>query len=180
MDRNIYISNMDLDEALQLWERRLKEAGCLQATAPETVGVDDALGRITAEPVFAELSTPFYNSAAMDGIGVRFQDTIGASEANPLKLGLHSQFEWVNTGNVLPKPFNAVIMVEDVQPVDEETVEIIAPVTPWKHVRTIGEDIVATELILPEGHQIRPIDIGAMLATGRTAIKVRSVPTAVV
>ncbi len=180
MDRNIYISNMDLDEALQLWERRLKEAGCLQATAPETVGVDDALGRITAEPVFAELSAPFYNSAAMDGIGVRFQDTIGASEANPLKLSLHSQFEWVNTGNVLPKPFNAVIMVEDVQPVDEETVEIIAPVTPWKHVRTIGEDIVATELILPEGHQIRPIDIGAMLATGRTAINVRSVPTAVV
>ena len=57
-------------------------------------------------------------------------------------------------------------MVEDVQPIDDNTVEIIAPVTPWKHVRTIGEDIVTTELILSDGHYIRPIDLGAMLATG--------------
>jgi putative molybdopterin biosynthesis protein len=116
----------------------------------------------------------------MDGIGVRFQDTVGASEANPLRLVLHSQFEWVNTGNVLPEGFNAVIMVEDVQPVDENTVEIIAPVTPWKHVRTIGEDIVATELILPDGHRIRPIDLGALLATGLTEIKACGIPSAIV
>jgi putative molybdopterin biosynthesis protein len=138
------------------------------------------LGRITAEPVFAGLSSPFYNGAAMDGIGVRFQDTIGASEATPVRLSLHQQFEWVNTGNVLPEPFNAVIMVEDVQPIDDNTVEIITPVTPWKHVRTIGEDIVTTELILPGGHKIRPIDLGAMLATGLTRIKVRKIPTAII
>jgi putative molybdopterin biosynthesis protein len=180
MERNIYIDNMDLDEALELWERKLSDAGCLKPTETEVISVDDSLSRITAEPVFAELSSPFYNAAAMDGIAVRFQDTLGASEATPVKLRLNSQFEWLNTGNVLPKEFNAVIMVEDVQPIDSSTVEIITPVTPWKHVRTIGEDIVTTELILPDGHRIRPIDLGAMLATGLTEITVRKIPSALV
>jgi len=180
MERNIYIDNMDLDEALELWERKLSDAGCLKPTETEVISVDDSLSRITAEPVFAELSSPFYNAAAMDGIAVRFQDTLGASEATPVKLRLNSQFEWLNTGNVLPKEFNAVIMVEDVQPIDSSTVEIITPVTPWKHVRTIGEDIVTTELILPGGHRIRPIDLGAMLATGLTEITVRKIPSALV
>ncbi len=178
--RNIYIDNMNLEEALALWERKLTEAGCLKPMEPETIPVDEALGRITAEPVFANISSPFYNAAAMDGIGVRFQDTIGANEVNPIRLTEHSQFEWVNTGNVLPEKFNAVIMVEDVQPVDDNAVEIIGPVTPWKHVRTIGEDIVTTELILPDGHKIRPIDLGAMLATGLTEIEVCRTPSALV
>lgn len=177
MDRNIYISNMDLEEALELWESKLSEAGCLKPMEPETVAVDNSLGRITAEPVFARLSSPFYNAAAMDGIGVHFQDTLGASETTPVKLKLHTQFAWVNTGNVLPDKFNAVIMVEEVQPIDDNTVEIIAPVTPWKHVRTIGEDIVTTELILPDNHRIRAIDQGAMLATGLTEVKVRKIPS---
>jgi putative molybdopterin biosynthesis protein len=180
MDRNIYIDNMDLEEALHLWEHKLSEAGCLKPLEAETIPVDESLGRITAEPVFARLSSPFYNGAAMDGIAVRFQDTSRASETNPVQLSLHTQFEWVNTGNVLPENFDAVIMVEDVQPIDENRVEIIAPVTPWKHVRTIGEDIVTTELILPDGHKIRPIDLGAMLATGLTEIKVHKIPSAVV
>jgi putative molybdopterin biosynthesis protein len=180
MDRNIYIDNMNLDEALELWEHRLSAAGCLTPMDPEIIAVDRALGRITAEPVFARLSSPFYNAAAMDGIGVCFQDTIGASEATPVRLSLHQQFEWVNTGNVLPDKFDAVIMVEDVQPIDDNTIEIIAPVTPWKHVRTIGEDIVTTELILPDGHRIRPIDLGALLATGLTEIKVQKMPAVLV
>ena len=178
--RNIYIDNMNLYEALKLWNQKLSESGCLAPITSETIPVDESLGRITAEPVFARLSSPFYNASAMDGIGVRFQDTIGAGEATPVRLNLHEQFEWVNTGNVLPEIFDAVIMVEDVQPIDDNTVEIIAPVTPWKHVRTIGEDIVTTELILPDGHRVRPIDLGAMLATGLTEIKVRRKPTAMV
>jgi putative molybdopterin biosynthesis protein len=178
--RNIYIDNMNLDEALELWEQKLSDSGCLQPMQAETIAVDQALRRITAEPVFASLSSPFYNASAMDGIAVRFKDTLGASETNPIRLSLGTMFEYVNTGNALPDKFDAVVMIEDVQPVDDNTVEIIAPVTPWKHVRTIGEDIVSTELILPDGHRIRPIDLGAMLATGLTEIAVRKKPTSIV
>ena len=178
--RNIYIDNMNLDEAQNLWKQSLSESGCLNPIASETISVDESRRRITAEPVFASLSSPFYNASAMDGIAVRFKDTIGSSESAPVRLSSGSQFEYVNTGNALPAHFDAVIMIEDVQPVDDNTVEIIAPVTPWKHVRTIGEDIVATELILPDGHLIRPIDLGALLATGLTEVTVRKKPACVV
>ena len=178
--RNIYIDNMDLNDAQNLWHQKLANSGCLQPLQAETIAVDESLGRNTAEPVFASLSSPFYNASAMDGIAVRFKDTIGASETNPIRLSLGTMFEYVNTGNALPDKFDAVVMIEDVQPIDDNTVEIISPVTPWKHVRTIGEDIVSTELILPDGHRIRPIDLGAMLATGLTEVAVRKKPTSIV
>jgi putative molybdopterin biosynthesis protein len=178
--RNIYVENMPLTEARRRWEEALAAHGLLKPLSSETIPVDDALGRITADPVYAPNSSPYYNAAAMDGIAVRFSDTSGASAARPVRLKPEQQFVYVNTGNVLPEGFDAVIMIEDVQPLDDGRVEIIAPTTPWKHVRTIGEDIVATELILPEGHRTRPIDLGAMLATGLTEVKVRPRPGAIV
>ncbi|MCK5504836.1 MAG: molybdopterin biosynthesis protein, partial [Thermodesulfovibrionia bacterium] len=68
-----------------------------------------------------------------------------------------------------------VIMVEDVN-LTGDYIEIISPTTPYKHVRAVGEDIVQTELILPENHVIRPVDIGAMLSGGNYEIKVRRRP----
>ena len=178
--RNIYVDNMPLAAATTLWLRKLAEAGCLDGLPAEEIAVDAGLGRITATPVYAQHSSPFYNAAAMDGIAVRFRDTVGASEARPVVLKEGEQYVPVNTGNALPEGFDAVIMIEDVQPVSPNEVEIIAGVTPWRHVRTIGEDIVATELIVPAGHRIRPIDLGAMLATGVQQIKVRPVPSVLV
>jgi len=178
--RNIFVENTPLAVAQNRWHDALAAHGLLNPLPAEEIPVDEALGRITATPVYAPNSSPFYNGAAMDGIAVRFADTIGASEANPVRLMPVSQYIYVNTGNVLPEGFDAVIMIEDVHELDDGRVEIVAPTTPWKHVRTIGEDIVATELILPEGHSIRPIDQGAMLATGLTKIQVRPRPRAVV
>jgi putative molybdopterin biosynthesis protein len=143
------------------------------------LSVDIALGRVTAEAVFAKRSSPFYNASAMDGIAVQFQDTIGASETLPVLLR-PDQFEPVNTGNAIPEKCDAVIMIEDVHMHDNGKAEIIKAVTPWQHVRTIGEDIVVTELIIPEGHRIRPIDQGAMLGANVTKVKVRKKPSVIV
>ncbi|MBN4060203.1 molybdopterin biosynthesis protein, partial [Desulfotalea psychrophila] len=126
-------------------------------------------------PVFAAHSSPAYNAAAMDGIAVHFADLASASDAAPVRL-TEKQFVPVNTGNNLPLEFDAVVMIEDVHYVNEHEVELAIPATPWQHVRTIGEDIVATELILPVGHRIRPIDQGAMLATGVTRVVIKEPP----
>jgi len=176
--RDIYIENKNLEEALALWDKRLTESGLLEG-AVEEITVDDALGRVTAEAVFAKRSSPFYNASAMDGIAVRFRETIGASEARPLILKA-TQYVPVNTGNALPADFDAVIMIEDVNELGDGKVEIIKAVTPWQHVRTVGEDIVVTELVLPEGHRIRPIDLGALLAAGIITVRVRKKPTVLV
>ena len=148
------------------------------------VPVEDALNRITAEPVFAKISSPHYHAAAMDGICVRAEDTFGATEFVGKKLtrGLEDEskpgaFAYVDTGNALPAWANAVIMIEKVRQVDDDTVEIFESVAPWNHVRLVGEDVVATELLLPRSHRLRPYDLGALLAAGHTSVAVKIHPT---
>jgi putative molybdopterin biosynthesis protein len=176
--RDIYVGNMSLEEAQARWQKALYAHGVFDEQNTE-LSVDNALGRVTAEAVFAKRSSPFYNASAMDGIAVQFQDTIGASETLPVLLR-PGQFEPVNTGNAIPEKCDAVIMIEDVHMHDNGEAEIIKAVTPWQHVRTIGEDIVVTELIIPEGHRIRPIDQGAMLGANVTKVKVRKKPSVIV
>jgi len=149
----------------------------------ETVPVAAALNRITAEPVFARISSPHYHSAAMDGICVRAPDTFGATQFSPIRLrraasggDSTSGFAYVDTGNALPSWANAVIMIEKVRQIDEEEIEIDEAVAPWQNVRVVGEDIVATEPLLPRCHRLRPYDLGALLASGHVTVRVKSPP----
>ncbi|TAL22919.1 MAG: molybdopterin biosynthesis protein [Nitrospirae bacterium] len=190
MKREIYLETTPLNEAIEKWMQRLEKDGALKPFAGEKIPVKDSLGRITAEPVIAKISSPFYHSSAMDGYAVRYVDTFGASETTPQKLKLKTQAVYVDTGDPMPDGFNAVVMIEDVNVVKAESreqgaetdeyIEIIEAATPWQNVRVIGEDIVATELILPENHKIRPVDIGAMLAGGHVEINVRKRPKVVI
>ena len=112
----------------------------------------------------------------MDGIAVKAEDTYGASKTSPKKLKIGSQAFWVDTGAPVPRNCDAVIMVEDVQTLENDELEIRAAVAPWQHVRALGEDIVASELVLPENHLIRPQDMGAMITSGITSVWVRCRP----
>lgn len=174
-ENSIYVTNQPLAEAQGIWHHQLAACGFFSKRKSRTVGVDDALGAITAAPVFAAHSSPTYNASAMDGVAVHFQDLDTASEATPVRLS-KSSFQPVNTGNVVPPGFNAVVMIEDVHHLENGAIELIHPATPWQHVRTVGEDIVATELIVPEGHRLRPIDLGALLAAGITRIEIIARP----
>jgi len=49
-------------------------------------------------------------------------------------------------------------------------------VAPWNHVRLVGEDVVASELLLPRCHRLRPYDLGALLAAGHTSVRVKAQP----
>jgi putative molybdopterin biosynthesis protein len=162
---------MSLDNALGLWRKKIVSECANRPLGAETVKVTEALGRVTAGPVFSRISSPFYHSSAMDGYAVRFAETFGATETSPKSLLIDRDALYVNTGDPMPNGFNAVIMVEDVNIADGH-IEFIRPVTPWQNVRTVGEDIVATELIAPAHHRIRPVDMGAMLAGGIVDIEV--------
>jgi putative molybdopterin biosynthesis protein len=93
-----------------------------------------------------------------------------------VRLTLEDRFVFINTGNPLPPDRDAVIMIEDVSRIDDRTFEIIRAAVPYQHVRAMGEDMVATELVLPAGHTIRPYDIGALLGAGHTTVAVRKRP----
>ncbi len=178
MKREVYRQYTDLDAALQQWQVEQRKNKLCQLPG-EKIPVPESLGRVTAEPVFAFLSSPFYHSSAMDGYAVRSTDTFGASETAPVNLSISEQAISIDTGDPIPEGFNAVIMIEDTNKISADGmdyIEIVEPATPWQHVRIIGEDMVSTEMILPENHCIRPVDIGALLAGGHTEVSVRRRP----
>jgi putative molybdopterin biosynthesis protein len=171
-----YLENQPLNEAIQKYHNALKAANIDRPLTGERIPVGDALGRVTSEAVIAKLSSPFYHSAAMDGYAVRFIDTFGAAETRPRRLTVPTQAVAVDTGDPMPDGYDAVIMIEDVEKISETEIEILKPATPWQHVRLVGEDIVATELIIPENHVVRPVDMAAMIASGHASVMVRRRP----
>jgi putative molybdopterin biosynthesis protein len=176
MPRKYYLEDLALDEAWRRFEDTLARAGGVHQLSAERVPLSEALGRITSEPIWAQLSSPHYHAAAMDGVAVRAADTGGATETTPRRMKIGAQAIWVDTGDPLPPDTDAVIMAEHVQTIDEQTIEIMAAAAPWQHVRPLGEDIVATELVLPENHRLRPVDLGALAAAGHTNVPVRRRP----
>ncbi len=172
-ERTIYLEDIPMGEALARLRAALEAVGKWAPLPAELVSLDEALGRVTAEPVWARISAPHYHAAAMDGYAVRAADTRGATETRPVRLHVPEQAQPVNTGAPLPEGTNAVIMVEDTQAVGDDAIEIRAPVVPWQHVRMMGEDIVATELVLPANHVLRPYDLGAIAGCGHVQVSVR-------
>lgn len=168
--RRRYLHNITVEDARKLFLERP-----WRPVLEETVASGKAVGRVTAHAVFARFSSPHYHAAAMDGVAVQALDTVGAGETTPKRLRLHEQAFPVDTGNALPEGCDAVIMAEDITEYGDE-VEITSSVAPWQHVRPIGEDIVATEMLLPAGHRIRAVDAGALLAGGITELAVRKKP----
>jgi putative molybdopterin biosynthesis protein len=179
-ERTIYLEDIPLEEVFVRVERALRQAGRWEPLAGEDVPLAEALGRITAEPIWAKLSAPHYHAAAMDGYAVRATDTHLASETRPVRLKVGESAYPINTGNPLPPETNAVIMIEDVQEIPPDSIEIRAAVAPWQYVRMMGEDMVATELVLPTNHKIRPVDLGAIAGCGHYMVKVRRQPQVVI
>ena len=166
MQRNLYLTTTPVEEARAAYLEALR--GDIRPQA-EMIRVTDALGRITAEAVYAKFSSPLYNSAAMDGIAVISSRTDWASESSPVLLKPDEDYMIVDTGDPIRKPYDAVIMAEDIQETPDGVI-IRSSAPAWQHVRPIGEDIISGEMILTRNHRIRPIDIGVLLSGGVTEI----------
>jgi putative molybdopterin biosynthesis protein len=190
---SIYLHDIPLATAQARLQQALEEAGLWRVLGVETIPLDEhALGRVLTEPVWAKVSSPNYHASAMDGFAVRAEDTEGAGPASPIQLSVFSdqssvQAQYVDTGDPLPDWANAVIPIENVESLDETgaltsdlrqpaSIRIRAAVAPWTHVRPLGEDIVATQLVLPAGHTLCPADLGAVAASGHTDLKVARPP----
>jgi len=171
--RNIYLKMKTLDQAGKILFEAFPSFGTLDT---EMVSADNAVGRVLAEPVFAKISSPNFHAAAMDGIAVKAEATYGACETGPKKLILDKDAFYVNTGHVLPKGTDAVIMMEYLNVLDENIVEIEAPAFPWQHIRKMGEDMVATELLFPRNHLVSPYCVGALIGGGVFSVPVRKKP----
>ncbi|MCL2179911.1 MAG: molybdopterin biosynthesis protein [Treponema sp.] len=171
-NRNLYLSNIPVEEALSKYLSALDVMPKF-----EIIPVEDSLDRVTRAAVYARFSSPLFNAAAMDGIAVNAKDTNGARESSPVTLKAGMDFKIVDTGDPVNAPYDAVIMAEDLIQIDgSEDVKIMEAVSSWQHIRPVGEDIVAGEMIIPGRHRIRPIDIGVLFSGGITCVEVFSKP----
>jgi putative molybdopterin biosynthesis protein len=173
-----FIRDVPAARALDAWRGARDAAGCPARLPAVRVRVQDAAGLVTAEPIWATRSSPPFDAAGMDGIAVRSADTLGASETTPVHLGPEA-YDVVDTGDPMPYGRDAVVMREHVH-YQGGSAELRAAVPPYQHVRSIGEDVSAAELLLPEGHRLRATDIAAAAAAGATELLVRRRPVVTV
>ncbi len=171
--RNIYLDMLGPDEALELFLNSLD--GHIEVKT-EVVSVKQSLNRITSKAVYAKFSSPAFHTGAMDGFAIKASDSFNARPDNPVSFQVGNNAFAVNTGLPIPEGSDAVIMIEDVNFTDDDSFEIYEGLTPWKHVRRVGEDFVATEMIVPGLHKISPYDMAAILAGGISELEVLKKP----
>ena len=164
-----YLTNVPLAKAKEEYLNLLLEHGFAYQT--EIIPVYEACGRVTARPVYAHICAPHYAASAMDGVSVMAKDTFGATETTPVTL-TQSQYTVLDTGDPIPDGCDAVIMVEDIVKNEDGTITIHEAAAPWQHIRQIGEDVCAGEMILPSHMAVSPSAIGAMIAGGVLEIPV--------
>ncbi len=157
----------------------------------ERVKTEEALDRVLAEDTFAPHDLPLFRRSTVDGYAVAAQDTYGASPGLPaylevvgeVPMGQAPQIDIgvgeaaiVHTGGMLPESADAVVMLENTQPVEGGGIEVFQPVAPGENVIQVGEDIRKGDPVLPRGHRLRPQDIGGLLALGITEVTVAVPP----
>ena len=174
--RAVYLTDVPLATARERLATALAELPGWPPRRTVQRPLDKALGHITAAPVWAVLSSPHFPAAAMDGVAVTAASTVGAAETSPRRLTLETEAIWIDTGDAMPPNTDAVIMIEDIHDRGDGTIEIIAAAAPWQYVRPMGEDIVASELVLPQGRRLEPRDLGALAAAGHAEVEVVAPP----
>lgn len=164
-----YLTNVPLEQARREYLELLEHQGFEPQT--QVIPVYESCGRVTAEAVYAHICAPHYTASAMDGVAVCARDTFGATETTPVTLH-PEQFTVLDTGDPVPEGRDAVIMVEDLVKNEDGSITIHAAAAPWQHIRQIGEDVCAGEMILPGHMTVTPAAIGAMIAGGVLELRV--------
>lgn len=157
----------------------------------ERMATIDALDRVLAETLLSPQDLPDFARSTVDGYAVNAADTYGATptlpafltiagevpmgQASHLRLAL-GEAALVHTGGMVPSGANAVVMVENTQQVDASSIEVMKPVAEGENVIQVGEDVRRGQTILTPGRQLRPQDLGGLLALGITEVTVAVPP----
>lgn len=195
---SIYLKDIPLKKALNFFQQELASRSLKGVLGTEILELDEkCVGRTLASPVWAKMSYPHYYAAAMDGFAVNAAITSNASPSSPklievIQLGHVHEYAhyavYLDTGDPMPTWANAIIPIEMTEPITKdgwrsnnirspEFMRIREPVTPWQNVRSLGEDVLEGELVLPPGHVLRPADLGVIAASGHTAVEVSRKPS---
>jgi molybdopterin molybdotransferase len=161
--------------------------GRVRPLAAETVSLEDARGRVLAEPARASVDLPPFASSAMDGFAVRAEDTpaelavvdrVAAGRPSPRRLGAGEAIA-IATGGVVPEGADAVIPIEYVVEHDN-SVGVPAPVDGGANIRPRGGDLHAGDVVVEAGIRLAPAQLGALAAAGIAEVRCAGRPRAAI
>jgi len=169
------------DEALAILK-----AAVAPVVGTEQVSLDEASGRVLAEPVTSPRAVPADDNSAVDGYAFTFADyettggffpvveriAAGHPAENPLPAGAAAR---IFTGAIMPGRADSVAMQEDCEPhqQDGEAFVVIPPgLKQGANCRLAGEDLESGDAVAVAGQRLRPQDIAAIASTGRARISV--------
>jgi putative molybdopterin biosynthesis protein len=183
-----FLEVLDRDEA----EARWREVIDCSPLPPEVVPLAEALGRVLAADVRADVDVPGFDRSNMDGFALRAADTYGAMEEKPVLLRLNHEVlptgvvpavevhegtaTSIATGGMLPRGADAVLPVEYTDIEDGTTLVARRPVVPGENISFAGTDIGAGELVLFAGTRLTSRDTGVLAAIGAADVPVVTRP----
>lgn len=172
-----------LEDALKMFFSQVE----VRRLSMENISTTEALGRILAEGVVAEVDVPGFDRSAVDGYTLRAEGTYGVSPSNPIvfevvgavEIGLPSsntlkkqQAMKIATGAAIPEGADSVVMIEYTEKIGDYKVEVYSSLSPGENVSKKGEDVKKGDRILSKGTLLQPQDIGILAAIGKGEVKV--------
>ncbi len=182
-EQDQFLEVVDRDTAERRWRAAIRP----RPLDAESVPLAEALGRVLASDVFAEIDVPAFDRSNLDGFAVRAEDTFGAAEETPRGLRLNPEelatgvvprrevgpgsATAIATGGMLPRGADAVAMIE-ITSIRGGELFVQKPVAPGTGVSFAGTDIARGELILRRGTRLTSRETGVLAAIGRAEVSV--------
>lgn len=172
---------LSVDEAIAILD------GVPAAPGTARVPLAEADGLVLAEPLRADRDYPPFDKSLMDGYAVRAGDlsrgvaelevigelAAGQSTARMLKAGE----AWaIMTGAPLPAGADAVVPIEESEPVGEGRIRLRPLGDARRHIAQRGSDIPAGALVLEPGTLLGPAQSGVAATIGASTVAVHPRP----
>lgn len=181
-----FLEVLTRDEALRRFEAALRP----KPLGAERVALADALGRVVAQDVPAEIDVPPFDRALVDGFAVRSADLAEAGESSPVTLRLNPEVIGcgvvprlavargtatpIATGGPMPRGADAAVMIEGTDPAEEDAgaIEVRRAAAPGSFMAFAGSDITSGETLMRRGKVIGSREIAILAAAGVARVPV--------
>ncbi len=167
-----------IKKAIQLINQNVKKLSY------EIVPIENSIGSISAENIYAKYSLPNYNNSAMDGYGVKLSDggtlvkqidkiLAGSSKDTAIQNGETIK---IMTGSRVPASVEAIAPQENVTIDKDGNILLPKKIEKNQHIRFVGEDVTNGELLISDGDEINFASITLLASQGITHIKIYRKP----
>lgn len=161
------------------------------ALQSEELELEKTTGRTLSEDVVSEEDVPGFDRSTVDGYAILAEDSHGATDSIPslliikgeVRMGEEAELHiksgeavYVPTGGMIPKGATAMVMIENTEKMDDNTLLIYKPVSVGENILFKGEDVRIGQTVLRKGYKLTPQGIGVLASLGISKVNVYKKP----